>query len=142
MIVAGLDPGKHGGLARWDGFLMACWALPENEQDIYRLLVQAKPDFVYLEKVSAMPGQGVTSCFSFGHSVGFLRGLLTAIQIPFETVTAGKWQRALGCLSGGEKNVTKRKAQELFPYLKITHAVADSILLCEYGRRLRAGELK
>jgi hypothetical protein len=38
-------------------------------------------------------------------------------------------------LSKGDKNVTKRKAQELFPSLKITHATADALLIAEYLRR-------
>ena len=35
---------------------------------------------------------------------------------------------------GGDKNVTKRKAQELWPNIKITHAFADALLLGEFGR--------
>ena len=40
-------------------------------------------------------------------------------------------------LSKGDKNVTKSRAQELFPELKITHAIADALLIAEYGRRVR-----
>jgi len=32
--------------------------------------------------------------------------------------------------------VSKRKAQELFPAIKITHAIADALLIAEYGRRM------
>ena len=32
-----------------------------------------------------------------------------------------------------KKNRNKAKAQELHPELKITHAIADAILICEYG---------
>jgi hypothetical protein len=39
-------------------------------------------------------------------------------------------------MTKGDKNITKRKAQELFPEIKITHAIADSLLIAEYGRRL------
>jgi hypothetical protein len=35
----------------------------------------------------------------------------------------------------GDKNVSKRRAQELFPQLKVTHATADALLIAEYGRR-------
>jgi hypothetical protein len=38
-------------------------------------------------------------------------------------------------MTKGDKNVSKRKAQELFPQLKITHATADALLLAEFGRR-------
>jgi hypothetical protein len=51
------------------------------------------------------------------------------------------WQSALNCMSGGNKNVTKGKAIELFPSYHaqrprgIVHDIADSILIAEYGRR-------
>ena len=52
-----------------------------------------------------------------------------------------RWQKYLGCLTKGDKNVSKAKAQELFPDLKITHAIADSLLIAEYGRRVRTVSL-
>jgi hypothetical protein len=39
-------------------------------------------------------------------------------------------------MSKGDKNVTKRRAQQLFPQLKVTHAIADALLIAEYGRRV------
>jgi hypothetical protein len=60
---------------------------------------------------------------------------LTAAGIPFERVTPQKWQKAMGCMTKGDKNVSKRRAQELFPQLKITHAIADALLIAEYGRK-------
>jgi hypothetical protein len=60
---------------------------------------------------------------------------LVASGIPFERVTPAKWQRELGCLTKGDKNVTKRKAQELFPDVKVTHANADALLLATWRGR-------
>lgn len=77
----------------------------------------------------------MASSFRFGQSYGFLRGVLVACRVPFDQVTPAKWQRNLGCLSKGDKNVTKAKAQELWPELRITHAIADALLIAEYGRR-------
>ena len=93
--------------------------------------------FAYLEKVHAMPKQGVSSTFKFGLNYGFLIGCLTALRIPFEFVTPNTWQKALSCQSKGDKNVTKAKAQQLFPHLKIIHTIADALLIAEYGRRIR-----
>ena len=78
---------------------------------------------------------GVVSSFSFGRGYGNLEMALTAAGIPFERVRPQVWQKALGCMTKGDKNVSKRKAQELFPQLKITHATADALLLAEFGRR-------
>lgn len=91
--------------------------------------------FARIERVHSSPQMGVRSAFTFGQSFGFLRGMLVAHGIPFEAVTPGKWQRALGCLSKGQKNVTKAKAQELFPQHRWTHATADAVLLAEFCRR-------
>jgi len=141
----GVDPGASGGFAmiREDVhgvFRVDAWALASlTLMDTFRIF-QICSGFgirmAALEYVSAMPRQGVSSTFKFGKSYGHLEMGLTAAGIPFERVTPTKWQRALGCLSKGDKNVTKRRAQELFPSFNgITHAIADSLLLAEYARR-------
>jgi hypothetical protein len=60
---------------------------------------------------------------------------LTAAGIPFERVRPQVWQKAMSCMTGGDKNVSKRKAQELFPAIKCTHATSDALLIAEFGRR-------
>lgn len=138
MRIIGIDPGRSGGIA-WctEGFMQA-WPMPKTERDIFNMLRDMKFDdsFCYLEKVHAMPKQGVTSVFTFGQGYGFLRGCLVSLKIPFEDVIPSKWQKALSCMTKGDKNVTKQKAQQLYPDLKITHSIADAILIAEYGRRL------
>ena len=154
MHIIGIDPGQGGGIARMveysgAGFVVKTWPMPQTEKDIADLLADlvtellwGASDAVYLERVHTMPGQGVASSGKFMMHYGFLRGVLVALGIPFEEVSPLKWQRALGCLSGGDKNVTKQKAQQLFPHLTITHATADALLIAEYGRRLYAREEK
>ena len=140
--IFGIDPGKSGAIAMlWRGKIERI-KLSETETDIGEWLENrlCNLEFAYLERVSAMPGQGVTSMFKFGQSFGFCRGLLIAFCIPFELVSPQVWQRKLGCLSGGNKNVTKAKAQELFPDYKWTHATSDAVLIAEYGRRTRLGK--
>jgi len=146
MNILGIDPGQSGGVAQVVSpgeFLRGetfAWKMPDTERDILDLLRALEIDHAYIEAVHSMPRQGVSSSFKFGQNYGFLRGCLIALGIPFETVTPQKWQKAMGCLSHGDKNVTKAKAQELFPNLKITHATADALLISEYGRRMRATE--
>jgi hypothetical protein len=60
---------------------------------------------------------------------------LTAAGIPFERISPQAWQKSLGCMTGGDKNISKRRAQELFPTMNVTHATADALLIAEYGRR-------
>jgi len=137
-VFFGIDPGKSGSIsAIWvDGepCLKSC-NLNQTEADVFFWLNGfGSGRFAVLEKVHAMPKQGVTSSFSFGQSYGFLRGVLTALQIPFVEVSPQKWQKAMGCLTKGDKNVTKQAAQQRWPHLKITHANADSLLIAEYAR--------
>ena len=37
---------------------------------------------VVVEKVNAMPGQGVTSMFNFGQSFGAIKGICAALELP------------------------------------------------------------
>jgi hypothetical protein len=37
-------------------------------------------------------------------------------------------------MTRGDKNVSKRRAQEIFPMIKVTHSVADALLIAEYNR--------
>lgn len=139
MIIIGVDPGQAGGIAYiFESGTVEAYKMPETERDVYDLLEMPGVDYeigVFLESVHSMPGQGVSSSFKFGRGYGFLRGIVTALKYPLHDVTPQKWQKAIGCLSGGDKNVTKQKAQQLFPHLKITHATADALLIAEYGRR-------
>lgn len=140
--IIGIDPGQSGGITLISNAVRAS-KMPETERDLWELLMGFRDlgeldcgDVkAYLEKVGPMPKQGVTSVWTFGQGYGALRMALVGLAIPFETVTPQKWQKALGCMSGGDKNVTKAKAQELFPAHKWTHATADSALIAEYGRR-------
>ena len=141
--IMGIDPGKSGGVALLtpDGSLVYVEKFNNKTLtdliEVFQTMVYQYNCFCYIENVHAMPKQGVVSVFKFGQNYGSLLTFLTCFKIPYEKVTPAKWQRALGCLSGGDKNVTKAKAQELFPGFKITHAIADSLLIAEYGRRVR-----
>ena len=146
MVFVGIDPGKSGAIAVVSADLSDVWIqrMDTTERDVFDFVLDKigeEPSFAMLERVSAMPKQGVSSTFKFGQSYGFVLGLLTAMGIPFERVTPGKWQGAMKCRSGGDKNVTKARAQELFPKEKVIHKTADALLLAEYCRRVRLGLL-
>lgn len=138
----GIDPGMSGSIACIpDNDAAKAWAIkmPETLRDLWEVITELN-GFDYepvcmLEQVHSMPGQGVSSSFKFGRGFGTLEMALTAAGIRFEYVTPQKWQKALGCLTKGDKNVSKAKSQQLFPHLKITHAIADGLLIAEYCRR-------
>ncbi len=139
-LYMGIDPGYSGAIVVLDdiGKIHGLVRLSETEHDVSSFVINASKSVqcAVLEKVSAMPRQGVASTFKFGTSYGFCRALLVCHQIPFETVTPATWQKAMKCMSKGDKNVTKAAAQRLWPQDKVVHATADAMLIAEYARRL------
>lgn len=136
----GIDPGVGGGMAFIDATGEAVVAMKlkdATERDIALWLSRWNVDqtCAVIEKVSSSPQMGVVSAFTFGRSYGFLRGVLSALAIPYVEVRPQAWQKAMGCLTKGDKNVSKAKAQQLYPGEKITHATADALLLATYCRR-------
>jgi crossover junction endodeoxyribonuclease RuvC len=146
MTYIGLDPGVSGSVCAITPNGPIAHKMPDTDRDLLDLLksVVFSNDgkaVAVLEQVSAMPKQGVTSCFTFGEGYGKLQMALMAAEIPYEKCRPQKWMKALGCMSRGDKNVTKARAQELFPQLKITHAIADGLLIATYCQRKHTGTL-
>lgn len=143
MIYLGIDPGKSGGIAildqGFDGWFCRTIRTLETPADIVNWILlntYNESAMAMIEKVHSSPQMGVKSAFSFGQSFGWLLGVLDALRIPYEFVSPQKWQAAMGCKTGGDKNVSKAAAQRLWPNEKITHANADALLIAEYCRRL------
>ena len=149
MIYIGIDPGQSGGIAVIDtvpgGYTVYTTTLSGTERDIADWIAESYTGKAmgYLEGVHSFPGQGVASSFKFGMNYGFLRGVLIALELPFETVSPQRWQKAMGVPAKGKnetktqhKNRLKAMAQQLFPTQKVTLATSDALLLAEYGRRL------
>lgn len=128
MIILAIDPGAKGALAFFDpdaGTLeivdtptveVKRGAKIKNEISAQMLaaIIQArKPLQAVVEKVGAMPGQGVSSMFQFGRGVGMIEGVLAALQIPVTYVAPQSWQKSVGARSGKDGN--RQRAAELFP---------------------------
>jgi hypothetical protein len=143
MTVIGIDPGTNGGIAWITDGKPCVEKMPDTLQDLWELLeniaINAQLDnlkiHAYLEQVSSSPQMGVVSAFTFGNGFGHLEMALTAAGIPFARVRPQVWQKELGCMTKGDKNVTRKRAQELFPTIKCTHAVSDSLLIATYGTK-------
>jgi hypothetical protein len=143
MTTIGIDPGVNGAIAWIMDGKPCVEKMPDTLQDLWELvqsiafggrgLPTPTGCKAFLEAVHSSPQMGVTSAFTFGRGYGNLEMALTAAGIPFERVRPQVWQKALGCLTKGDKNITKRKAQEMFPGIKVTHATADALLIAHYG---------
>ena len=137
--IIGIDPGTNGGIAWITDGKPCVEKMPDTLQDLWELFrdIASEGDCrAYLEQVHSSPQMGVVSSFTFGNGFGHLEMALTAAGIPFERVRPQVWQKAMGCMTKGDKNVSKRKAQELFPSMKVNHYIADALLIAEYGRRI------
>jgi hypothetical protein len=145
-ITIGIDPGASGAIAWIDERGKSCVEkMPDTLQDLWELIrditnsprsaIDGRKYKAYIEQVSSSPQMGVVSAFSFGRGYGNLEMALTAAGIPFERVRPQVWQKAMGCMTKGDKNISKQKAQELFPDKKVTHATADALLIALYGTK-------
>ena len=148
-MIIGIDPGANGGIATLgaDGEVHQALKMPATPHDIAEAIERNRSGggvFCYIENVGPMPKQGVSSTFKFGRGFGVLIGVLAALRVPHELVRPQVWQRTLAIPKRKRtesktafKNRLKQKAQQLFPQVKITHSVADALLIAEHGRRVR-----
>lgn len=142
MTFIGIDPGKSGAMAIINGKTVTTVPFDEEAYADALARVDETNAFAVVERVSAMPGQGVTSMFSFGTNYGFIQGLLTANRIPFEIVMPQKWKREFGVTS--DKNTSITVAQRLFPEVSLMRTekckkphdgIAEALLMAEFARR-------
>ena len=139
----GIDPGTSGALALLteDG---QCTVVPFQESAYTAILKAASgPSSVCcLEKVGAMPGQGVVSMFNFGHNLGYIEGLLQAFDIPYQLVPPQTWKKEF-CVTS-DKNTSIEVCRKLFPHVcllptarsrKPSDGMAEAMLMAEYARR-------
>lgn len=164
MIFIGIDPGLNGAIAFFDrdkGTLFI-YDMPtvevvrnnkQKKEISAQLTVSMFTTFMseffslsknnitaILERVGGMPGQGVSSVFSFGRSVGIIEGILASYEIQTTIVSPQKWQKKVNVRGGKDGN--RQRAVELFPAyahyftLKKHDGRADAALMSWYGATL------
>lgn len=145
-IFIGIDPGKSGGIACIDTETGICYTEPYSDKALIDLCnsTSRKGQNVVccLEKVGAMPGQGVVSMFSFGQSVGYIKGVLESFLIPYQEITPQRWKREFGLNS--EKAASAKVCSRLFPEVSLLatprckkphDGMTEALLMAEYARR-------
>lgn len=154
----GVDPGLQGGIAALDaaGRVAATWPMPvaggevhaAGLTDLLRSLrcIDSHQDIahVYLEKVGAMPKQGVASTFKFGTGWGMVRGVCAALGASVVLVPSTIWKKRvlLGLphdKAGAVQFCASRwpTADLVLPGCRVPHdGIADALCLAEYGRLL------
>ena len=153
MVILGCDPGQTGAIAAYDGAIITGLIdMPTmtrlhgqgQQVDPYTLATEildlcgGRNATVVIEAVSAMPGQGVSSMFRFGESVGVVLGVLGALQMPVRWVTPQRWKKAAGIV-GKDKDAARSLAIQLHPEVadmltrKKDHNRGESILIARFG---------
>lgn len=148
MRVIGIDPGMKGGIAILDTVTNQMRAVPTplvgKELDyrrVYEAITFYDPHMVVIEKVHAMPNQGVTSMFNFGMGYGALVALASVGQARVVLVPPQMWKKHV--LAGTSKdkeaaiqfcNHTYPSVNLILPRCRKPHdGMADSICLAHYG---------
>jgi crossover junction endodeoxyribonuclease RuvC len=147
-----VDPGVNGAFAVLgrQGEFVKCGELPRFEKlvnavELGNLLGSYAPERAVIERVSAMPGQGVTSMFTFGCAYGVAIGVMGGAGVPLAFVTPAKW-KAHFRLSGKPKDAARELAIRLYPeaapHLNLVkhHGRADALLLARYALAMDTGE--
>lgn len=159
-LVIGIDPGITGAMAllHWtpthgpllldvrdmptaslkSGRTMKAHVIPAAVADIIKDW-RAHADWLdtpldaFLEEVHAMPGQGVTSMFRFGHVAGMLEGIVAALNVPLHKLGPKEWQTRVRVKK--EPDAGRARAAQIFPagahYFKrkLDHNRADAALI-------------
>jgi hypothetical protein len=140
--IIAVDPGVNGAIVvmSLSGKVISSTKMPETALDVAEVLrPYSGIACCYLEKVGARPGQ--QGMFTFGKGVGHIEMALLLFEIITITATPKKWQKEFQLGGRGKmtqtewKNILKAKSQQLFPAVKVTLALADALLIAEYGRR-------
>ena len=134
MLIIGIDPGISGAICFFEnGEIKDVIDMPSmaegkknkkqingsqlfNELEIRVKDFQKKNIAVVVERVSAMPGQGVTSMFNFGQSYGVIKGICAAMQLPIYFISPSKWKKYFNLIKTS-KDASRAKVIEIFPYI-------------------------
>jgi crossover junction endodeoxyribonuclease RuvC len=148
MNILGIDPGLSGAfVVLEDGVPIEWGVMPTvvegsskriNASSLAAIWRNTKIDVAFIENVGAMPGQGVTSMFTFGHATGTVRGVLGALEIPVRLVTPQAWKKYVGLLNK-DKDAARSLAIQMWPEWRVLdkkgegQALADAALIARYG---------
>lgn len=151
MRVLGVDPGLSGAIALLDTAAKGTLVVMDmpvvtittstkktrNELNLAALaqdIGALAPDHVVIERVSAMPGQGVTSMFRFGYAAGAVAGVVAGLGIPLSFVEPKAWKKRLA-VPAQPDDASRLIVCRLFPRFadqfrrKLDHNRADAVLI-------------
>ena len=136
-----VDPGKSGGLSYYNGFetVVRKFTTESELLDFLRGLKFPEEVHCIVEDVPRFVSSATSSSSSFklGYNYGFYMGALRSIGFKVDLVKPQVWQKGLPGLRPKigytlRKRILKDIASRLFPKIKVTHAVADALLILDW----------
>lgn len=128
-MIVGIDPGVSGAIAfiGENKEILHIHDMPVSAKTsgkgnqvnavfLYDILAGIDPllTTVVIERVHAMPGQGVSSTFGFGRSLGVIEGIVASTGAKLVWVTPQKWKKKFS-LIGKDKDASRTLAIEMYP---------------------------
>lgn len=121
--IIGIDPGFSGAIAILNGGDLAVIDMPTlpnakgktelNMFGLYAAIDTPEAATVWVERVAARPGQGVSSVFRFGQQLGAIEMAATAHGHELRYATPASWKAYFGLSS--DKGVARGYAMKRFP---------------------------
>jgi crossover junction endodeoxyribonuclease RuvC len=154
-IYIGIDPGKSGGIAIIDNMTDEIFVTPMiiagKDIDIPAVVDwiihnSGFPDgktIACIEKVHAMPGQGVTSMFKFGFVTGVMHGIISTLAIPLYLVTPQAWKKKILIGTAKDKDAAIDYCRRVYPDVNLlatersrkSHdGMADALCIARYAQ--------
>lgn len=150
-LSVGIDPGKSGGMA----YILDVGdetyekVLPYSDENLLNFsaevrvyMKEVQSTVTCLEKVGAMPGQGVTSMFTFGRGYGFIEGVWQALSIPYQLIPPQMWKKEFSLNTDKQKSI--QVCKRLFPNTSLLASercrkdhdgMAEALLMAVYAKR-------
>jgi hypothetical protein len=117
-------------------------AMIDDDEFVYEykkfsLNILNKTSSFWIERVGAMPGQGVTSMFRFGFGAGLWHGICGSKRIQPNLIQPGVWKKSFDL--DDSKEAARKRASQIAPALvgfwplKKHDGIAESFLIAHYG---------
>ena len=161
MKIIGIDPGLSGAIAVLENTkVLNIFDMPvmsegkKNKRQLNSALLvslirenisKSEEVAIVVERVNAMPGQGVTSMFNFGQTFGAIKGVCAALGLPIFFVRPSKWKKHFELINSS-KDASRTKAIEMYPSLSNDLAKkkdvnkSDAILIARFFSETRLNE--
>ena len=161
-IFIGIDPGKSGGIATINTTLDTIEITPMilSGKDVDALKIAewiihntGFPEgnsIACIEKVHAMPGQGVTSMFKFGFVTGVMHGIIRTLGIPLHLVTPQAWKKEILAGTPKDKEAAIDFCRRIYPQVNLLatersrkphSGIADALCIARYAKEKYNNEL-